>query len=113
MDGLDAGGELSDFNPVNDELEESATYLPVYKSSVTGKMVLDEGTQIVFTKYMLSAKVETMILNNEVSTMKEQKSKIVSSSSSEVIREDPDLIKHFVGLTASQFEVLFSFLNDV
>ena len=45
--------------------------------------------------------------------MKEQKSKIVGSSSSEVIREDPDLIKHFVGLTASQFEVLFSFLNDV
>ena len=74
---------------------------------------MDEGTQIVFTKYMLSAKVETMILNNEVSTMKEQKPKIVSSSSSEVIREDPDLIKHFVGLTASQFEVLFSFLNDV
>mgnify|MGYP000494810885 CR=1 FL=1 len=113
VDGQDAGEELSDFNPVNDELEESATYLPVYKSSVTGKMVLDEGTQIVFTKYMLSAKVETMILKNEVSTMKEQKSKIVSSLSYEVIREDPDLMKHFVGLTPSQFEVLFSFLNDV
>ena len=113
MDGQDAGGELSDFNPVNDELEESATYLPVYKSSVTGKMVLDEGTQIVFTKYMLSAKVETMILKNEVSATKEQKSKIVSSSPYEVIREDPDLIKHFFGLTASRFEVLFSFLNDV
>ena len=49
-DGQDAGDELSDFNPVNDELEESATYLPVYKSSVTGKMVLHEVTQIVFTK---------------------------------------------------------------
>ena len=61
VDGQDAGEELSDFNPANNELEESATYLPVYKSSVTGKMVLDEGTQIVFTKYMLSAKVETMI----------------------------------------------------
>ena len=105
--------KLSHFNLVNDELEESATYLPVYKSSVRGKMVLDEGTQIVFTKYMLSAKVETMILKNEVSTMKEQKSKIVSSSPYEVIREDPDLMKHFVGLIASQFEVLFSFLNDV
>ena len=113
VDGQDAGEELSDFNPVNDELGESATYLPVYKSSVTGKMKLDEGTQIVFTKYMLSAKVKTMILKNEVSTMKEQKSKIVSSSSYEVIREDPDLMKHFVGLTASQFEVSFSFLIDV
>ena len=76
-------------------------------------MVLDEVTQIVFTKYMLSAKVETMILKNEVSTMKEQKSKIVSSSSYEVIHEDPDLRKHFFGLAASRFEVLFSFLNDV
>ena len=76
-------------------------------------MVLEEGTQTVFTKYMLSAKLETMILKNEVSTMKEQKSTIASSSSSEVIREDPDLMKHFVGLTPSQFEVLFSFLNDV
>ena len=54
-----------------------------------------------------------MILKNEVSTMKEQKSKIVSSSSYEVIREDPDLMKHFLDLTASRFEVLFSFLNDV
>ena len=107
------GQEVRYFNPVNDELEESATYLPVYKSSVTGKMVLEEGTQTVFTKYMLSAKLETMILKNEVSTMKEQKSTIVSSSSYEVIREDPDLMKHFFGLTPSQFEVLFRFLNDV
>ena len=113
VDGQDAGEELSDFNPVNDELEESATYLLVYKSSVTGKMVLDEGTQIVLSKYMFAAKVETMILKNEVSTMKEQKSTVVSSSPYEVICEDPDLMKHFVGLTASQFEVLFSFLNDV
>ena len=62
---------------------------------------------------MLSAKVETMILKNEVSTIKEQKSKIVSSSPYDVIREDPALMKHFFGLTASRFEVLFSFLNDV
>ena len=113
MDGQDSGEELSDFNPVNDELEEGATYLPVYKSSVTRKMVLDEGSQTVFTKYMLSSKVETMILKNEVSTMKEQKSKIVSSLSCELIREDPELMKHFVVLTPSQFEVLFSFLNNV
>ena len=58
MDGQDSGEKLSDFDPVNDELEESATYLLVYKSSVTGKMVLDEGTQILFTKYMLFAKVD-------------------------------------------------------
>ena len=55
-DGQDPCEELSDFNAVHDEFEESATYLPVYESPVTGKMVLDEGTQTVFTKYMLSAK---------------------------------------------------------
>ena len=98
---------------MNDELEESATYLPVYKSSVTWKMVLDEGTQTVFTKYMLSVKVETMVLKTDVSTMKEQKFKIMNSLYYEVIREDPDLMKHFIGLTPFQFEVFFSFLNDV
>ena len=36
-----SGEELSDFNPVNDELEETGTYMPVHKSSVTGKMVLE------------------------------------------------------------------------
>ena len=62
VDGQDSGKELSNLNPVNDELEERATCLPVYNSTVTGKMILDEGTQTVFKKYMLSAKVETMIL---------------------------------------------------
>ena len=50
---------------------------------------------------------------NEVSTMKEQKSKIVSSLSYEVIRDDPKLLKRFGGLTPFQFEVLLRFLNDV
>ena len=98
--------ELSDFNPLNDKLEDNATTLLVYESPVTGKMALDEGTQTVFTKYILSAKVETMILKNDASTVKDQKSKIVSSLSYVVIREDPGLMKHFVGLTPSQFEVL-------
>lgn len=66
-------------------------------------MVLDEGTETVFLKYMLSAKVETTILMNEVSTMKEQTSKIVSSLSYEVISEGPKLLRHFGGVTPSQF----------
>lgn len=103
VNGQDSREELGDFNPVNEELEKSATYRPVYESPVTGKMVLDEGTETVFMKYMLSAKVETTILMNAVSAMKEQKSKIVSSSSYEVISEDPKLLRHFVGVTPSQF----------
>ena len=86
--------ELNDFNPLNDKLEDNATTLPVYESPVTGKIVLDEGTQTVFTKYILSAKVEKMISKNEASTVKDQKSKIVSSLSFVVIREDPGLMKN-------------------
>ena len=99
-----------------DELEDISTEtvaLPVYESTVTGKVVVDEGTQTVFEKYMLSTKVETMILKNEVSTMKDQEQKIVSSLSFEVITQSPDLMKHFVGLTYPQFKVLYNFLNDV
>ena len=83
------------------------------KALSLGKMVVDEGIQTVFEKYMLSAKVETMILKNEVSTMKDQGKKIVSSLSFEVITQSPDLMKHFVGLTYPQFKVLYNFLNDV
>lgn len=68
----------------------------------------------MFTKYLLSAKVDTMILRNEVSTTKESRAhEVVSSLSYETIVQDPDLMKHFVGLTPSQFEVLHNFLNDV
>lgn len=71
--------------------------------------MLDEGKQTVFTKYILSAKVETIILKNEASTVKDQKSKIMSSLSYVVIHEDPGLMKHSAGLTPSQFEVLYLF----
>ena len=49
VDGQDSGEELSDFNPVNDELEESVTYLPVYKSPVSGKM-----SAVISTFYAVS-----------------------------------------------------------
>ena len=77
-------------------------------------MVSDQGTKTVFSKYMLSAKVDTMILKNVVSTMKDRENvKVVSSLSYEAIKQDPDLMKHFVGLTHLQFGVLHNFHNDV
>lgn len=45
--------------------------------------------------------------------MKDQGRQIVSSLSLDAITQSPDLMKHFVGLTHPQFEVLFNFLNDV
>ena len=79
----------------------------------SGKLVSDQGSQTIYSKYELSAKVETMILKNDVSTMQLQGPKIVSTLSYENIVQDVALMKHFTGLRPSQFEVLHDFLDDV
>ena len=76
----------------------------------------DVGTQTEISKYLLSAKIDTMLLRNEVALMKsDQKmgSRTVSSISYEMIANDSALMKHFVGLSAPQFEALHNFLNSV
>ena len=86
------------------------TYIYVNPS---GKLVSDQGSQTIYSKYELSAKVETMILKNDVSTMHLQGPKIVSTLSYGNIVQDVALMKHFTGLKPSQFEVLHDFLDDV
>ena len=79
-------------------------------------LVSDEGTQTEYCKYLLSAKIETMLLKNGVAKMKTQlnpSTKIVSSLSYEAISQDSPLMKHFVGLTSEQFRVLHNFLNSI
>ena len=73
--------------------------------NLSGKLVSDQESQTVYSKYELSAKVETMILKNEVSTSKLPPPKIVSTLSYENIVRDAVLMKHFIGLRPSQFEV--------
>ena len=79
----------------------------------SGKLVSDQGSQTIYSKYELSAKVETMILKNEVSKTQLRGPKIVSTLSYENIVQDVALMKHFTGLKPSQFEVLHGFLDDV
>ena len=62
---------------------------------------------------MLSAKVDTMILKNEVAVTRPQPPKIASSLSYENIVQNSSLMRHFVGLTSSQFEVHYNFLDHV
>ena len=65
---------------------------------------------------MLSAKIETMLLKNEVAKMKTQlnpSTTIVSSLSYETISQDSSLVNHFVGLTSEQFRALHNFLNSI
>ena len=84
----------------------------VYEN-LSRKLVLEQESQTVYSKYESSAKVETMILKNEVSTSKLLPPKIVSTLSYENIVWDTVLMKHFIGLTPLQFEVLHNFLDAV
>ena len=61
---------------VHKQCAEIDTYIYVNPS---GKLVSDQGSQTIYSKYELSAKVETMILKNDVSTMQLQGPKIVST----------------------------------
>ena len=87
----------------------------VYANPVTGSLVADQGSQTACSKYILSAKVDTIILKNEVALKRPhyQAPKIVSSLSYENIVKNLSLMKHFVGLTSSQFEALHIFPDHV
>ena len=67
------------------------------------KLVSDQESQTVYSKYELSTKVEIMILKNKVSTSKLLPAKIVSNLSYENIVRDAVLMKHFIGLTVRGF----------
>ena len=95
---------------VHKQCAEIDTYIYVNPS---GKLVSDQGSQTMYSKYELSAKVETMILKNNVFTMQLQGPKIVSTLSYENIVQDIALVKHLTGLKPSQFEVLHDFRGDV
>ena len=87
-----------------------------YRCSSTGMLVSDEGTQTEYCKYLLSAKIETMLSKNEVAKMKTQlnpSTKVVGSLSYEAISQDSSLMKHFVGLPSVQFRALHNFLNSI
>ena len=64
------------------------------KCANTGRLVSGECTQTEYCKYLLSAKVDTMVLQNEVAEMKSELNvsvppKVVSNLSYKVISQDP------------------------
>ena len=63
----DAINESTTFD--EDQVMRDVTSKHVYEN-LSGKLVSDQESQTVYSKYELSAKVETMILKNEVSTSK-------------------------------------------
>ena len=83
------------------------THKHLYEN-LSGKVVSDQESQTVYSKYELPAKVETMILKN-VSTSKLLPSKIVSTLSYKNIVWDavvmkPSLASH---LCSSRFYIIF------
>lgn len=114
-ESLESGSTIDAIlNKLNESLtnEEGNATPHVYEHS-TGKLVSDQGSQTLYSKYELSAKVETMILKNDVATRKSRAPTIVSTLSYENIVRDASLMKHFIGLSPPQFEILHNFLDDV
>ena len=72
----------------------------------------DFATQTDVSKHELSYKLEAMMIMRNAAKSKKS-TNIVSNISYELIKENSELMKHFVGLTPEQFEVLYNFLNDV
>ena len=115
--------EFMEFTPTDDrELLESSTTDAINESTtfdedqvmcdvtckhmyenLSRKLVSDQESQTVYSKYDLSTKVEIMILKNKVSTSKLLPAKIVSNLSYENIVRDAVLMKHFIGLTVRGF----------
>ena len=53
-----------------------------------------------------------MLLQNQMNISSEHV-RTVSNLSYEVVYRDPQLMKHYIGLTSSQFDILYTFLNKV
>ena len=87
-----------------------------YQCHSTGRIASDKGGQTKFCKYLLSAKVDTMIVKNEIARVKSElrlTPQVVSSLSYEVISQDFALMRHFIGLTTEQFMALYNFLYNI
>ena len=119
LSGEECAEMFPEVSPIQESLchlEPNKKSLGPYRCSSTVMLVSDEGTQTEYCKYLLFAKIETMLLKNEVAKMKTQlnpSTNIVSSLSYKAISQDYSLMKHFVGLTSEQFRVLHNFLNSI
>ena len=84
--------ESQEVEPTVDEssfIDEECAVIDTYTYvNPSEKLVSDQGSQTIYSKYELSAKVETMILKNDVSTTQLQGPKIVSTLSYENIVQD-------------------------
>ena len=96
----DAINESTTFD--EDQVMCDVTCKHMYEN-LSRKLVSDQESQTVYSKYELSTKVEIMILKNKVSTSKLLPAKIVSNLSYENIVRDAVLMKHFIGLTVRGF----------
>lgn len=84
-----------------------------YISPTSGLLVANKEIQTQYSKYMLSAKVETMLLRNESVKANTGTTNIIPSLSYENIIQDSSSMKHFTGLDNEQFQALYCFLESV
>ena len=82
-----------------------------------GTLKADKEIQTVYEKEVLNAKIENMLLKNQMRTQPEQENitteaPIDTSLSLKAIKKDGVKMKHFTGLTYELFLILFTFLGD-
>ena len=72
----------------------------------------DKSTQTKYDKYALCAKIENIVLKNEIKTLKSSQNKGISNPMAhEVILASPEKSKYFIGLSPAQFWALYDFLG--
>ena len=92
---------------VNEENETSK------KSSVpTSAVKTDKSTQGKYDKYALCAKIENIIVRNEIKTLKSSQNKDISNPMPhEAVLASPGKSKYFISLSPTQFWALYDFLG--
>ena len=96
---------------VNDYAPDSAEVIENYSLEndlERSAKCCDFATQTDVSKHKLSYKLEAMIMMRKAANSRKS-TNIVSNISYELTKENPELMKHFVGLTPKQFDALYNF----
>ena len=95
-------------------LPEQSQHEPASTSSESDEKFFDKGSQTIYDKYMLGAKIDTLLLRNEVIVGEKEgdKLKIKNPMDPEYILGIEKKCKFFIGLYPFEFSALYEYLGD-
>lgn len=116
---LDLGKEMSGSHTPSSCEEQDVETMDNDKCTQTDvASKVDKEIQTVYEKEILNAKIENMLLKNQIKTKGEQENlmnleaQVDTSLSLKAVKNDSAKMKLFTGLTYEQFLILFKFLGD-